>query len=166
MAWKGRTKQQRDGGASGSLMVPKAKGGGKAEQKSLNHGVGHAADQGFEPRGGQHAEADANLRRESQTRGVGILGPGARSGSKNCTGHSDLTGPDWNRSHQCKSAKEVRFLQAGQNVQSRHQENHAEHHAAPRSRSTQPNRVSQSGSTDGPHRQLWTESCKRSWKVF
>ena len=185
-------KQQRDGGASGSTtMVPKAKGDGKVveqedpqqdhaqghsqnasdDERPLIHGVGHAADQGFEPRGGQHAEADANLRRESQTRGerthtrpairVGILGlgqvspaEGERSGSKNGTGHGDLLGPTGTALTNADLRRGA-FLQAGQNVQSRHQENHAEHpfsgEAASRSRSTQPNRVRaqvRTGSTD------------------
>ena len=100
-----RTKH-REGGASGlASALTKTQGDGKVvEQKSLNkimlkailkthqtmrpliYGVGHAADQSIEPRDGQHAEADADLRRESETRGarthtrstvhVGILGPG------------------------------------------------------------------------------------------
>ena len=71
--------------------------------------MGHAADQGVEPRSGQHAEADADPRRKGAARGerthtrsairVGILGPGQvspaegqRSGNENGTGHSDSLG--------------------------------------------------------------------------
>ena len=81
---------------------------------------------------------------------VGISGPGQvspaegqRSGSENGTGHSDLLGPTGTaltNSNMRPSA----ILQAGQNVQSRHQENQAEHRVsgetAPRFRSTRSNR--------------------------
>ena len=73
-------------------------------------GVGHSADQGVEPRSGQHAETDAELRRKGTARGarthtrptlrMGISGPGQlspaerqRSGNENGTGHSCLLGP-------------------------------------------------------------------------
>ena len=198
-----RTKQ-REGGVSGlASALTKTKGDGKVvEQKSLNkimrkailkthqddegpliHGVGHAADHGIEARGGQHAEADADLRRESETRGerthtrstirVGILGLGQvspseaqRSGRENSTGHSDILG----QTGTALSFADLRrgtLLQAGQNVQSRHQESDAEHclpREAGSSFSKHSAKQSQSASTDGLHRQLWKESCKRSWK--
>ena len=166
----------RQGGRAGDPQQDHAQGhpqNASDDERPLIHGVGHAADQGFEARGGQHAEADANLRRESQTRGerthtrpairVGILGPGQvssaegeRSGSKNGTGHNDPLGSTGTAVTKADLRRGA-FLQAGQNIQSRHQENHAEHRfsggAAPRSRSTQPNRVrAQIGAASVPGR--------------
>ena len=81
---------------------------------------------------------------------VGISGPGQsspregqRSGSENGTGNSDLLGPT-GTAPAVADLRRGAFLQAGQNVLSRHQENHAERRfsreTALRSRSTQSNR--------------------------
>ena len=80
------------------------------------------------------------------------------------TGHSDILG----QTGVALSNADLRrgtFLQAGQNVQSRHPESSAEHcfsgEAAPKHSVKQ----SQSASTDGLRPQLWKESCKCSSKI-
>ena len=106
-------------------------------------GVGHSADQGIEPRSGPHAETDADLRGKGAVRGVrtysiptirlGIPGPDRfssaeeqHSGHANSTGPVDLLGPSGTPSVK-PNLRRGPILQAGQDVQSRRQENHAEH---------------------------------------
>ena len=100
---------------------------------------GHSADQGVEPRSGQHAEAGRRPTRrrwaksgEGHTRGptirVSVSGPGQvsssrgakRSGSEN--GHTaiaTLLDPTGNRSRQGRSATRCVFCRLDKNVQSR-----------------------------------------------
>ena len=111
------------------------------DARPILDGVRHSADQSVESRSGQHAEADADIRREGETRGertqtrptlrVGISGLGQVSPAEgHSSGSENGTATYWARLDPLSPMQicdEVRFLQAGQNVQSRHQENHAEH---------------------------------------
>ena len=105
----------------------------KIEQKSLNKiklkailkthaddarpvvdGMGHFSDQGIQPRSGQQAETDPDLRGKGDSRPAirrGILGPGRvssaveqHSGQANSTKAYRLSGLDWNLFCQTKSA--------------------------------------------------------------
>ena len=59
-----KTKGRRQGGRAEESQQDHAQGhpqNASDDERPLIYGVGHAADQGIEPRGGQHAEADADL---------------------------------------------------------------------------------------------------------
>ena len=134
-----RRTKQRGGGASGSTtVVPKPKGDGKVEQKSLTVWDTLLIK-------ASSPEAD-NMQKQTQnyiwawsslsSRGGNAVGTRPAQGIAICWARLEPLSPT--------NMRRGAILQAGQNVESIHQENHAEHRVSgetvPRSRSTRSNR--------------------------
>ena len=189
-----RTKQREGGANDSTTVVVKPRGGrqDRAEESQQDHaqghpqvasddarpildGVGHSADQSVEPRSGQHAEADADTRGKGAARGtraqtrptlrLGLLGPAQVSPAEV---HSGLLGPTGTALTNI-NMRRCAILLAGQNVRSRHQDNHAERHVTHRNDSSFSKhsvKPRQSACTDGLGPQPWNESSRPFWKIF